>query len=343
MKASVRLGITSLILALAVLVCSPARGAEEDSADEAQIRLQVIGGAAVNVFAGPGVGYPIVRVVKSGDLLVPCGRQYGWSKVCFEDGRQGYVFGRWVRRVKIETEPRVEDLVRTEPERELIPPPGSADRGESVPVLEEMEEEAGDGHARGGREPKKILPEKPWSEVPEPVLGEPELVVPEEEDAAEPESAEESPAAEAEPTEEQMELVSRIPLEDMDLLRLSWTLKYDPKPARRLQAVKVLGTRGLSGVPILLDALEEGPTLLRVEAARQLGNVGGPLAQQGLVDALQRGNTPTPAKIAVAQTLADMGDRSVLPVLRSQLSRAVHEGYREALIQAISKLGKEED
>lgn len=88
------------MLLLWMCICVPLVWAQSD-ADEGEYYLQVVGEhKIVNVFSGPGIGYPILAKVQRYDYIKPCGRYFHWYMICLENGKKGYISRRSVMPVR---------------------------------------------------------------------------------------------------------------------------------------------------------------------------------------------------------------------------------------------------
>ncbi|MHC4248988.1 MAG: HEAT repeat domain-containing protein, partial [Planctomycetota bacterium] len=96
----------------------------------------------------------------------------------------------------------------------------------------------------------------------------------------------------------------------------------------RIRIIRALGvTRAKRALKPLLRAFSSDLALVRIEAARALGNLGDPGAAPHLRAALAEGDALTAVKVAAASTLARLGDPGGLDVLeRAASSRSPELG-----------------
>ena len=90
-----------LFFFLGVLLAPPAR------ADMVRVTVSL-----ANVRARPGTHYRIVSSVKKGTLLSVLDQEKGWWKVRLDDGREGWIYKKAVRREKEDYRIHVESMAR---------------------------------------------------------------------------------------------------------------------------------------------------------------------------------------------------------------------------------------
>lgn len=92
--------------------------------------MGLITGDGVNTRSGPGVEFDKVGRFQSGDRVTILDEADKWLKVRDEEGREVWVFARWVERLPVEPEPEPPKPVR------ILPSPA-----DSLPVIMAEEQE----------------------------------------------------------------------------------------------------------------------------------------------------------------------------------------------------------
>lgn len=112
----------------------------------------VVADEMINIFVGPGTDYGIIDAVQPGRTLVSCGRHEDWLQICLDDGRKGFVFSRWVRPVKEDSEPTVDELLNNvdQQQKQL-----QVEQETDEPVRELVTPEDGDGEEKQNAQPEQ--------------------------------------------------------------------------------------------------------------------------------------------------------------------------------------------
>ena len=114
----------------------------------------------------------------------------------------------------------------------------------------------------------------------------------------------------------------------------------DPKWPVRNRAAEALGQVGSRlDVPRLIHALHDPEWVVRASAASSLGSLGGSKTRQALIQALRQDMHPSVRRDA-AIALADLHDRSLIPVLESVLARETEALARVGMLRALYLLGE---
>ncbi len=106
-----------------------------------------------------------------------------------------------------------------------------------------------------------------------------------------------------------------------------------------LNARRALEARGQDAVPSLIEALQHGKEMAPMHAAKALGNIGGPVAIQALVGALN--NDDSGIRWAAAEALVAREREGVKPVLRALIANSNSQFMREGAHQVLSEINEE--
>ena len=89
-------------------------------------------------------------------------------------------------------------------------------------------------------------------------------------------------------------------------------------------------------IAILINALDDANTEVRLEAASALGEVKSAAAKPKLVAHLN--DTEAEVRKAMALALMKVGDRDTIPVLQNALEQEADEGIKRVLALAVGQL-----
>ena len=309
-----------LLLSAVVACASAASGA----AVPANARLVVRASQTVSVFQGPATGYAVVAVLRPGDQVTLREQRFGWILVGLDNGKAGWVYSRWLAPAPPET--TVQDTLReAQSAREKIAPEvqreAQAERDLAPPKPEA--EPAAEG-AKSTGAAKARAPRRPAKDDPDHAARVKALA----EKLAEFNAQQEAPRQAAGPETARGEV-----------FRLAKIAGTDPDPAARRRAATDLGGHGVAAAPVLVNLLDATDAGVQVEAATQLGRVGGALAVDGLMKAVARADAALPVKIAAVEALATRREARALPLLREQLANSADPAYQSTLRKAIAALG----
>ncbi len=106
-----------------------------------------------------------------------------------------------------------------------------------------------------------------------------------------------------------------------------------------LNARRALEGKGQVAVPSLVMALQRGLGMAPMHAAKALGNIGGAVAIQALVEAL--GDDDSGLRWAVAEALIASENESVKPVLIGLIANNNSQFVREGAHQVLSDIEEE--
>ena len=108
---------------------------------------------------------------------------------------------------------------------------------------------------------------------------------------------------------------------------------------RCLNARRALEEKGQDAVPPLAEALKNGKDMAPMHAAKALGKIGGAVAVQALVGALN--NDDSGVRWAAAEALIARDHEAVKPVLRALIANNNSQFVREGAHQVFSDIEEE--
>lgn len=106
-----------------------------------------------------------------------------------------------------------------------------------------------------------------------------------------------------------------------------------------LSARRALEAKGQDAVPLLIEALQHGKDMAPMHAAKALGKIGGLVAVQALVGALN--NDDSGIRWAAAEALIVREHEAVKPVLTALITNNNSQFVREGAHQVLSEIDEE--